>query len=108
MRSYEFKHYEPFIEDEGMYEDEKLRELIIEAQEILNRLVKRFEVFNEKEIKAKAGELKEAANQLNKQLTNIALFNKRFCSDNEVKLADDIVFQLSIYDDICEGYLKGI
>ncbi|MGR3176958.1 MAG: hypothetical protein ACUZ8E_02750 [Candidatus Anammoxibacter sp.] len=91
-----------------MNEDEKLAQLITEARGILNRLVKRFEVYNEKEIKIKSRELKEAADQLNKQLTNIALLSKRFCSCSEVKLADDIVFQLSIYDDICEGFLKGI
>ncbi|MGR3220257.1 MAG: hypothetical protein ACUZ8H_10630 [Candidatus Anammoxibacter sp.] len=91
-----------------MNEDEKLAQLITEARGILNRLVKRFEVYNEKEIKIKSRELKEAADQLNNQLANIAIASKRFCSYNEVKLADDIVFQLSIYDDICEGFLKGI
>ena len=103
-----FKYCQHLLEEPGMNEDEKLAQLIVEAQGILNRLVKRFEVYKEKEIKTKSRELKEAADQLNKQLTNIALLSKRVCSYNEVKLADDIVFQLSIYDDICEGFLTGI
>ncbi len=91
-----------------MEEKEKLRQLVGQAQGILDRLVKRFESFNEKEIKAKTKELRDAAEKLNMQLISIEGMNSRFCTDNEVKLADDIVFQLSIYDDICEGYLKGL
>lgn len=91
-----------------MNEKERLRQLIFEAQELLDRLVKRFEDFNEKEVKAKTRELRTVAEKLNRQLINIASLNKRFCTNEEVRLADDIVFQLSIYDDICEGYLNGI
>lgn len=91
-----------------MNEKEKLQQLIIEAQRILNRLVKRFEYFKEKNIKTKTKELEIIARKLNGQLVNIASLEKQFCTKKEIRMVDDIVFQLSIYDDICEGYLKGI
>lgn len=91
-----------------MNEKDKLQQLIVEAQGILDRLVRRFDGFKEKEVKVKTKELRIAAEKLNGQLINIASLNKRFCTKREIRLADDIVFQLSIYDDICEGYLKGI
>ena len=91
-----------------MNEKEKLQQLIVEAQVILNRLVKRFDDLKEKDVKTRTKELRVAAEKLNGQIIKIALLNKRFCTKREIKLADDIVFQLSIYDDICEGYLNGI
>ena len=91
-----------------MEEKEPLKKLITEAHTLLDRIVSRFEHIKEKDVIAKTKELRSAAENLNKQLKSIAINNKRYCSIDEVKLADDVVFQLSIYDDICEGYLKGI
>jgi len=91
-----------------MSKNEKLLILINEAQELLQRLVQRFEKYNENEVKSKTKELRFAADKLNSQLTNIASLGQRFCTKEEVVLADDIVFQLSIYNDICHGYLEGL
>ena len=91
-----------------MNEREHLKHLIDEAQSLLVNLIRRFENFNEKEVKVKTKELRTAAEKLNKQLISIASLNHRYCTEKEVRLADDIVFQLSIYDDICKGYLEGI
>lgn len=91
-----------------MFKDEKLKELIGEAQILLIRLVQRFEKYNENELKSKTKELKVAAEKLSSQLVNIASTEQRFCTKEEVILADDIVFQLSIYNDICDGYLDGM
>ena len=91
-----------------MEENDQLKKLITEAHNLLDRIVSRFEFFKEKDVVAKTKELRCAAENLNKQLNNIAINKKRYCTIDEVRLADDVVFQLSIYDDICEGYLKGI
>ena len=91
-----------------MNKKEKLQKLIIEAQGILNRIVERFEYFKEKDVKVKTKELKIVARKLNTQLANIVSLDKQSYTMKEIRMADDIVFQLSIYDDICEGYLKGI
>lgn len=91
-----------------MNEKEQIKQLVVEAQSLLDNLIRRFESFSEKEVKVKTNELRTVAKKLNKQLISITSLNNGYCTEKEVKLADDIVFQLSIYNDICEGYLEGI
>lgn len=91
-----------------MLKEEKLKLLIDEAQILLNRLVNRFEKYNHCDMVNKKNELKIAAEHLNEQLLKIALPGQRFCTTEEIELADDIVFQLSIFDDICYGFLEGL
>lgn len=91
-----------------MLEKEMLKKLTGEAQEILDRLIKRFERYDIKEVKDKTIELKASAKRLNKQLDEMASLDLELCTREKVRIADDIVFQLSVFDDICHGYLEGI
>lgn len=93
-----------------MHNDDKLHQLVVEAQEILDRIISRFEAIGGKGVVAKTRELRKAAETLNDQLVSInaALTASRSSTTKGVRIADDIVFQLSVYDDICEGYMKGI
>lgn len=91
-----------------MSEREKLRQLIEEAAEVLDRLVRRFDKYNQIELKDKTEQLRASAQKLNEQLVHISRLNLKFCTREELRLADDIVFQLSVLDDICKGYLEGI
>lgn len=91
-----------------MPEKKILKKLTAEAQEILDRLIKRFERYDIKEIKDKTVELKASVKRLNKQLDYMASLDPELCTREKVRIADDIVFQLSVFDDICQGYLEGI
>ena len=91
-----------------MFKDDKLKELIEKAQILLTRLVQRFDKYDGNELKLKNIELKIAAEKLNDELLNIVSVEHRLQTSKEMVIVDDIVFQLSIYNDICDGYLDGL